>query len=254
MATHKLTSNISLLNLPVEILHHIYDHLNTQDILRNIRSVCKRLYSTVITYNRYKIDSKDMKASDTRLLLNVIQSENITSINLFARPEWELRYEQDFIDWKKWTLPRLRSVSLHDFRSNNILVNLKYFLGCPLINLSISMREQAGSETLALLYSTLAQFNLQKICLRHLDSDFEHISWLAHSPIQDLTISTCSYKGYQNILQYLPFLKSLELCNWRSYRLEQATSPGFSEIQPVYTFSVDIFHFSILTIDSSNYY
>ena len=46
---------ISLDNLPVELIYRIYDNLDSKTILYNVRNVCKRLYTITNNYNRYTI-------------------------------------------------------------------------------------------------------------------------------------------------------------------------------------------------------
>lgn len=75
-------STISLLDLPVEILHLICDHLDTLIILRSIRYVCKRLYAVGNSYNRYKIDISSMPVSVLKYLSSQIRPENIISLTV----------------------------------------------------------------------------------------------------------------------------------------------------------------------------
>lgn len=46
----------SLLTLPIEILHRIYDRLDIQTILFSLRNTCQRLKAVVNSYNRCILD------------------------------------------------------------------------------------------------------------------------------------------------------------------------------------------------------
>ena len=47
-------ADTSLLTLPVEIVHRIFDHCDVQNLL-SIRCVCKRLYILASAYDRFKL-------------------------------------------------------------------------------------------------------------------------------------------------------------------------------------------------------
>lgn len=71
---------ISLLDLPVEMLHCICDHLDILTILRSFRYVCKQVYNFIKTYNRYKLNIISMSISDLKFISHQIQSESIISL------------------------------------------------------------------------------------------------------------------------------------------------------------------------------
>ena len=73
-------SIISLLDLPVEMLHLICDHLDVLTILRSLRYVCKHLHAVIDNYNRYTIDIRSTRISTFRYICAQIQSENIKSV------------------------------------------------------------------------------------------------------------------------------------------------------------------------------
>jgi hypothetical protein len=71
---------ISLLDLPVEMLHCICDHLDILTILRSFCYVCKQVYNFIKTYNRYKLNIISMSISDLKFISHQIQSESIISL------------------------------------------------------------------------------------------------------------------------------------------------------------------------------
>lgn len=71
-----------LLSLPVELIHRIFDYIDTETIVFVIRFVCKQLYSTANTYDRYKLDFRHMFRSDLPLLGRIINPKNVTSLIL----------------------------------------------------------------------------------------------------------------------------------------------------------------------------
>lgn len=73
-------STISLIDLPVEILHRICDSLDITIILRALRYVCKRLHAVTHSYHRYKIDIMSISVSTLKFVSGQIQPEKIISL------------------------------------------------------------------------------------------------------------------------------------------------------------------------------
>jgi hypothetical protein len=48
--------NLTIQTLPVELIHRIFDNLDTETILFSIRPVCRSFRCIVNTYNRYVLD------------------------------------------------------------------------------------------------------------------------------------------------------------------------------------------------------
>jgi hypothetical protein len=75
-------STISLLDLPVEIVHYICDYLDILVIRRSFRYVCKQLYAIISTYDRYKLNITSMSVSELRSISHLIQPTSIISLIL----------------------------------------------------------------------------------------------------------------------------------------------------------------------------
>ncbi|UJR18439.1 hypothetical protein I4U23_005344 [Adineta vaga] len=58
----------SLINLPVEVLHRIFDFCDIQTILCTMSCVCKRLHSITNYYNRFKLELKTYRYKRDRQL------------------------------------------------------------------------------------------------------------------------------------------------------------------------------------------
>ena len=55
----------SFLDLPVELVYRILDHLNQLEILFSVRNVCIRLDAITDTYHRYKVNGTFFIQSDS---------------------------------------------------------------------------------------------------------------------------------------------------------------------------------------------
>lgn len=73
-------SSLSLLDLPGEVLHRIFDHLSTQTIFRSLRSTCRQLCPTAYTYDRYELDLDSIRRFDSEIVFDLIRPENIISM------------------------------------------------------------------------------------------------------------------------------------------------------------------------------
>jgi hypothetical protein len=76
--TNKINSSIE--TLPVELLHQIFDNLDTETILFSIRSVCRLFKSVVKTYDRLALNFKLISKSNFNILCRLINPKNVISL------------------------------------------------------------------------------------------------------------------------------------------------------------------------------
>jgi hypothetical protein len=72
--------------LPTELLHRIFDQLDTQDIVFSfrIRNVCKQFYTITKSYNRYKIAVSGISTkADIYKIYRYIPLENVASMFVY---------------------------------------------------------------------------------------------------------------------------------------------------------------------------
>lgn len=75
-------SNLLLIDLPVEILHRIFDYLDVHALIEKIRCVCKRLYEVVDSYNHFELKLNSKTKSYLQVISRTVQFPNITSLIL----------------------------------------------------------------------------------------------------------------------------------------------------------------------------
>ncbi|CAF4999103.1 unnamed protein product [Rotaria sp. Silwood1] len=85
---------MSLTDLPVELVHRIFDYCDITTIL-SVRAICRQLYLMANVYDRYELDYDYQSADELSLIIRLIRPENLNSIILpFRTPFW--------LDEKRW--------------------------------------------------------------------------------------------------------------------------------------------------------
>lgn len=223
-------ANADLVNLPVELLHRIFDHFDGRFLFQSIRLVCKKLDSAVITYNRYKFNSPAIKITDLMLISEVIQLENIVSLSLKNDNASKLIVDVRLQDEKLFQCRRLRSLALNEFHPSHLTEILLNFLDCPLESLSIApcKYKLMPNSKLEAIIPIVCQFKIRKVCFAGVDRIVDYMSWLASCPIEDLTIEQCCYNTYEQIFRDFPYLRSLTLRDWeKNNHLASSTQSKF---------------------------
>jgi len=113
-------ATISLLDLPVELLYCICDHLDILIILRSLRCVCKRLYAVAGTYDRYKLNIASMSMSDLIFISHRILPESITSLIIYSKytNTNQLEWFRSIFNIRRFT--RLHSLTLLNIKDNDV--------------------------------------------------------------------------------------------------------------------------------------
>ncbi|CAM4802575.1 unnamed protein product [Rotaria magnacalcarata] len=207
--------DMSLSDLPVEIVYRILDHLNTDSILISVRRVCKKLYSITDTYNRYELDLSSIPQAAIKLIASNIRSENVIRLVLSGKsfegsifglfsPLFDIH---DFY--------QLRSLDLNSITCFDLDYVLKAFTSCPLSSLSIDVHYRGSwDDTIKVLVeSSIVQNKLRKLILKNVDDLMKQISWPNNCNLTYLSLGKCTYSVYQIILGNLRYLKTLVIRN-----------------------------------------
>jgi hypothetical protein len=156
----------SIETLPVELLHRIFDHLDTETILFSIRPVCRLFRSIVNTYDRYILNLKIISKSNFDRLCRLINPENIISLILSNYEETSNQIDLFISHVSLHQLSRLRSLTLLDINESQLNSLLKHMNCKSLISFSFSIGKydnRQRKQTLNLLSSILAQPTLRKL-------------------------------------------------------------------------------------------
>ena len=130
------TSKASLLTLPTEILHQIFNDLDTSTLIWSVRNLCRRLRVATVSYNQYTLDVTSMCISDLRRLLVVIRPENVTTLIFCGHYERTCRQIDGLcspinID----PFDRLRSLTVMNTNGTRLCEFLRHARRCSLTSL-----------------------------------------------------------------------------------------------------------------------
>jgi hypothetical protein len=206
---------MSLLALPVEILHRVLDDLDIFSILISFRRVCRRFNAITNTYNRYELDLSSISESNIKFIARLIQPENI--ISLILSYEWHTKNTIDvffkyFNEIQRFC--QLRSLTLNKINDSNFDQILNIFAMCPLSSLSIHTRDRISREMGVRLSSAITRFKLCRLNLKNFYHIIKDISWPQDCTICHITLENCTHRRYQIILDSLPHLKTFVMKNY----------------------------------------
>lgn len=172
----------TLLSLPTEILHRIFDDLDADTILFSIRHTCKQLQLAANAYNGLKLNlvSKQRLVS----LCQVLIPENVFSLRIQYNINPSKSDDLDFFtnDIQKFT--HLRSLTLATLTAVELDVLLNYLPISRITQLTIDMNNQ---------------------------QDYLKIESIKHCSLQCLSLNNCSYKRFSWIMRHCPDLKMLNV-------------------------------------------
>jgi hypothetical protein len=216
-------SHMSLPELPVELLHRIFNYVDTQTLLHSIRPVCRQLNAKVQTYNKLRLDfPTPLRASNIIAMTDSLQPENVISLALMASKETEIPELHRFTRLQSLTL-----TEINDMLSNQFF---EHMITCPLTTLSLTTCAQTVAETRQII--TLLSSSIGESTIQNLNLDISKIEMTcreARRPFQSvlrrLTIYNCHYSEYHQILSSSPFLQTLVIEECILKGIETQTMP-----------------------------
>lgn len=175
----------SLTDLPMEILHRIFDELDGAIIFLSVRAVCQQLRAAVGTYQQYKLDMTFLFKPDFCQLLHLIRPECVTSLSL---SDEEMRLQQihlffSLIDFGRFI--RLHSLTLLHIGHYELRSVLKHAVKLSLISLILQPRSYHTLNELEIaqhLLSIMVQPTLRRLEL--LDMKIDYLIALLQQPIE----------------------------------------------------------------------
>ncbi|CAF3479990.1 unnamed protein product [Rotaria socialis] len=213
-------SNLSsLLTLSVELVHVIFDYLDTRTILLSLGYVCPRLRAITNTYERLILNFRSISKSDFHHMCRIVRPENVISLILSNDDETPGQIELFLSLFDTRQFIRLRSLTVFAIEDDNLNRILNHAIHNSLISLSIERSHSSNhpSTTLNILSSAMSRPTLRKFkcTIDWLLSD--SFIWPRESNIKHLTIDRCTYKQFCTILRHLSQLRTIVL---RSFNLD----------------------------------
>ena len=205
-------SNPSLLNLPVEILHRIFDYLTTQTLFQSLRGVCRQLCASIHTYDRYELNFDALRQFDSELVFDLIRPEHVVSMIVSGANRKQFDQIESFLSiWLTQQLIRLRSLTLLEIVESDLNLLLPTVDISLVVSLGVRCCSTYRNRTLPLVSIALAQSRLRQLHLIGLNQLTTSLSWPAQCSLRHLTIDTCNFREYRSILHCCPFLCTMAM-------------------------------------------
>ncbi|CAF1544947.1 unnamed protein product [Adineta ricciae] len=157
---------LTLDNLPVELVYHIFDQLDTFTIVTSMLNVCRRLNSIISTYNHYHLDLQSISMKYFNRLCLVVRPEQVTSLTLSDGNE-NVGLVAVFLKKFQWqSFKQLRSLRLVNIDQNEQIAQILLSMTNGLERLSVENPNEYYSETVMdILMTILSKKSLSKISL-----------------------------------------------------------------------------------------
>ncbi|CAF1184416.1 unnamed protein product [Adineta ricciae] len=201
--------NISLLSLPPEICHRIFDYCDSQTILLSVRGVCRYLHDITSTYSRFELKCNLSKNSKYDVLFRFISPASITSLTIDNKYH---SHDDDVISCLTRNFPliqftQLRSLHVDGCNYSVIKIILSSIPFHSLDELSITQIEE---HTRPQVISLAAKFNLRKFVFAKSElTTNDNILWPINWQLECLEIGTCNLLQYLSICKRIPSLRTL---------------------------------------------
>ncbi|UJR07821.1 hypothetical protein I4U23_012104 [Adineta vaga] len=205
-------SHVNLLDLPVEILHNIFDYLHIKTIFCSLRCSCSQLYNAIKTYKGFELDLTSASILQFECVSQIIHPECATGLIFSARNSQNWDRTNSFLktfDIQQFI--RLRSLTILDIDLTDLDDFLQRISSLPLTSLSIKLHDDHQRVLLPRLTSLIEQGNLRKLELLGLNYSLRALSWPKQCILNHLSITSCTYEEYLTILKQSPFLRTFIL-------------------------------------------
>ncbi len=217
------TYTASLLTLPVEILYHIIDYLDTPVIILSLSNVCTYFRAISNTYNRYRLDFNSISKADFHRICRLIEPENILSLTLSDdnKTPGQIRLFLSLFNIDQFS--RLLSLTLLGVNNDDLSRILYLNITSTLTSLAINWREAncPTSITMNLLSPILSRLNLQKLELKTESYAIEEMLWPVQYTLKHLTLMYITQKQYCTILRQTPNLRTLVLNHCSMHKIDE---------------------------------
>ncbi|CAF1417343.1 unnamed protein product [Adineta steineri] len=227
--------------LPWEILHQVFDFLNTTDLLHAFNGTNPYLDSILQSYHRIQLNFKSIKKSLFHYICERVYPEQIQSLVLSNDEHTPKQIQLFMLHLPLINCINLQSLTIHGIDDANLLcLMISYLENHTKLNfLSISSQSiQINKKLCRSIMETLTALSSLKY-LTFLNSSTLTLLRQPLSKLTHLTIHSCSYTDLANIFRWIPNLTHLQI----SVSYDQ-TMPKFDYIPP---------HLNSLIIESKSW-
>ena len=189
-------------NLPVEILHRIFGHLDVETIFFSIRPLCRYFRSITENYDRLNFDLKIVSRCHFDVLCRLISPENIRSLSLYNTDEIPDQISLFRSRVHLQQLTKLQSIRLDGIAGSDLDEFLQSIDVNHLRSFSIHVTQDDRRNrpiTRNTLSTIVQQSNLRTVEFRTKNTRISRIQWPFSSSVQCLILY--GEIGYENFLR-----------------------------------------------------
>ena len=239
-------------NLPVEIIHRVFDYLDIKTIFFSIRPLCELFRLIVLNYDRFNFHLKLSSKADFDVLCRFILPENIRSLTLHNNeqiPDQISTFLQQVHLGQSTLLHSIDLDGIDEFQFNYL---------CQRINLnllrSFSIRiskydDRSRKATVNYLSTIFKQVNLRRLYLDVKNSRISDLSWPINCSIECLTINgNVKFDNLMKMISYSPQLRRL-IIKRTSFGIKTNYGEGYSFVQ-LKSLIIEVLYLSINELES----
>ena len=225
-------SERSLLDLPVETLHHIFDYLHIKTIFCSLRCTCIQLYAAVQSYKNFQLDlTASTSTAQFEYISQLFHPECITGLVFFAEnSQHSNRAKLFFANFPVYQFTRLRSIALFNIRIDDLNEFLQCAFVLPVTSLSIHSSNPYFQRPLPCLTSLINHGNLRKLQIINIHYALLPLLWSTHCKLTHLAILRCTFDELFTILERCPFLRSFVLQDCSMYNADVPNFPSYPQL------------------------
>ncbi|CAF3550412.1 unnamed protein product [Rotaria socialis] len=198
--------------LPVELIYHILNFLDTHTILLSLRYVCKHFYVISNVFNQCKLNLNSCRKSDFYRFCRIINPLNVISLILSDDDKTPGQIGLFLSRFNLKQFNHLRSLILLEIDDSNLNVILHDLPYLFLTSLTIKSRASLTwtQQTLAYLSKILEQSSLKELTLSIWCFEIYDFVWPNQCQIEYLHISNrITFEQYCILLEQCLFLRTL---------------------------------------------
>lgn len=220
---YQMDSQASLISLPIELLHRVFDFVDAQTILLNIANVCQQLNFVSASYNRLKLKYDSSSHYNFKQISRLVCFDNVISLSIKNDHISNNRINRFIQFFGNCEFRRLRALSVTNCSYKEFEELLQHInTECP-ITLTLHLFHGFQERLPNILPPLISKYQVQKLFYDSLPYSNIPISWAECSNLEDLIITECTSTQCISIIRQCVQLQAL--------RIKSCTSNNQDEIR-----------------------
>lgn len=201
-------------NLPVELIYHILDRLDTNTILTSLYNVSSHFNSIIRTYDKFELNLNSITMHYFNRICSLIRPEQIRSLTLSDGSD-NVGLVRLFL--KKFPMESfkyLQSLRLINIDNNEYMIKIFLTMTDQLKMLTIQNSNERYNDTfIDILMISIGNRFLEKLSLHIEKNRFLHttVLWPNECFLKEINlIGVCHISSFRNILKNSPYLRKFQ--------------------------------------------